>query len=210
MVQTPPFPLLENAPVSTLIREESSCWDADNGIFTVRGCYKAISTQYDPINKKKWSTMWKLNIPRKVKVFAWQACSGCLPTADHLRSRRVDCQYCCSMCQSEEETTSHLFINCSFAKECWDLSGIPVSTSVFPSFEFWVDHHVAMLDKDQCRLLLLICWRIWLARNNKIWNNKITTSRRLVEATKLFLADWNSALEQASSIANTRLPVIRK
>ena len=48
---------------------------------------------------KLWRTVWKLNVPPKVRTFLWRACANILPTCDNLYRRRVDadrnCEFCC-------------------------------------------------------------------------------------------------------------------
>nr|GLL19581.1 protein LIKE COV 2-like [Ipomoea trifida] len=72
----------------------------------------------------------------------------------------------------------------------WRMSGLPLITSGFNSFAQWVDLHILKLDVDKCGLLLMLCWKIWTARNAKIWNGKMASPSSLVEGTKCYLADW--------------------
>lgn len=223
MIQTPPFPFLQDAPVSALFNEDNSSWDEEvirdifverdvdlilsiplplvkrndkliwnddrNGSFTVKGCYRDLSIQFDQSQRLPWTTMWNLNVPRKIKSFVWQACSGCLPTADRLISRRVQCPAECQMCQVKEENTIHLFTECDFAKSVWSLSGLPLITHGFNSFAQWLDLQVKNMDKDNCCLLLMLCWKMWTARNGKIWNGRLLSPSSIVEGTKRYLSD---------------------
>ena len=34
-----------------------------------------------------WSKIWTLNVPPKVRMFLWRACSSCLPTRENLHRR---------------------------------------------------------------------------------------------------------------------------
>nr|GMD13251.1 UPF0481 protein At3g47200-like [Ipomoea batatas] len=110
---------------------------------------------------------------------------------DHA-GRRVNCSTICQMCQREEESILHLFIDCQFAKECWRFSALPVQTNNFSSFSDWADHHISTLGEEQISLMITICWKIWNARNNKIWNGRTFSSKLVTEEGKFFLSDWRS------------------
>lgn len=102
-IVTPLFPFLQDAPVSSLFKENSSSWDEEaireifeeqdsnlilsiplplvkrpdkliwndhsTGSFTVKGCYRNISPQFEQSQRVPWTAMWNLNIPRKIKSF---------------------------------------------------------------------------------------------------------------------------------------------
>nr|GMD23989.1 uncharacterized protein LOC109191080 [Ipomoea batatas] len=110
--------------------------------------------------------------------------------ADNLRMKRVHCLVECQMCLVKDESAMHLFTECNFSNAVWSMSGLPLITSGFNSFAQWVDLHILKLDVDKCGLLLMLCWKIWTARNDKIWNGKMASPSSLVEGTKCYLADW--------------------
>ncbi|XP_028547594.1 uncharacterized protein LOC114578528 [Dendrobium catenatum] len=50
----------------------------------------------------------------KHTVFVWLALAGGLKTADALLTRQIHVPLCCSLCNSHEESVSHLFLNALF------------------------------------------------------------------------------------------------
>nr|GMC66454.1 protein LIKE COV 2-like [Ipomoea batatas] len=104
--------------------------------------------------------------------------------------KRVHCPAECQMCLVKDESAMHLFTECNFSNAVWRMSGLPLITSGFNSFAQWVDLHILKLDVDKCGLLLMLCWKIWTTRNDKIWNGKMASPSSLVEGTKCYLADW--------------------
>nr|GMC60204.1 putative receptor-like protein kinase [Ipomoea batatas] len=97
--------------------------------------------------------------------------------------KRVQCLVECQLCQIKDETISHLFIECELANSVWTLSGIPLTTHGFSTFANWLDYHLPILDKDKACLLLMLCWKVWLARNDKVWNGKMVVSSSFVKGT---------------------------
>ncbi|KAK1364244.1 hypothetical protein POM88_039805 [Heracleum sosnowskyi] len=70
-------------------------------------------------------------------MLMWRAISGCLPTKDRLRVKHVNVNVVCSLCNSEVESTEHLFLDCSFAKSCWITAGISWNFNDQMSFRDW-------------------------------------------------------------------------
>ncbi|XP_058742394.1 uncharacterized protein LOC131614872 [Vicia villosa] len=80
---------------------------------------KSIAWDYQLINSLK--VMWELNLPPKIKVFAWRFFTDRLPTRDQLLKRGVANVLCpnCVLCGSSLESSSHLFFNCQEVKAIW-------------------------------------------------------------------------------------------
>lgn len=84
--------LIMSIPLSTAKRNDKLIWkNEDNGIFTVKSCYRAIVGNANMNEVKPWTTMWNLKIPPKVKTSFWQACSSCIATPDLLQIKHVYC-----------------------------------------------------------------------------------------------------------------------
>jgi hypothetical protein len=111
----------------------------------------------------KW--LWKCLCQPKHKVFFW------LLIKDRLSTRNIiqlD-SYNSVLCQlSFEETTQHLFIDCQFSKDCWNLIGISFQTN---SDIMDAINHI----RDQSHpsffmaIAILMCWSIWIVRNDFIF-----------------------------------------
>ena len=79
--------------------------------------------------------------------------------------------YNCVLCQEGvEESRNHLFLICTFARECWSLLGLnlPLQCS-FPEVILRMKTH---LQTDFFNAVILMCWTIWGARNNIIFNGR--------------------------------------
>nr|GMD95603.1 zinc finger protein 5-like [Ipomoea batatas] len=80
-----------------------------------------------------------------------------------------------------------------------------MTTGVFTSFAHWVGVHLKNFDDDQGSLLLMVCWKLWLSRNDKVWNGNMATPESLMEATKRYLADWLSVTEKPAVSSKQKL-----
>ena len=56
-----------------------------------------------------WKSLWNLNIPNKIKYFAWWASKNILPTKVNLCHRKVLTDPTCEACGIEAESSGHLF-----------------------------------------------------------------------------------------------------
>ena len=105
-------------------------------------------------------------------MFFWLLLKDRLSTKNILKRKNMQLDsYHCDLCQlSMEETCEHLFIECSFAKVCWNLLGISfqmglnisdcvtqLKTQTHPVFYMMVT--------------ILMCWAIWTVRNDFIFKN---------------------------------------
>ena len=66
------------------------------------------------------------SLPNKIKTFAWKASRNILPTKTDLCHRGVLDEALCEACGLSEETSGHLFWDCTVAREIWEASGLPL------------------------------------------------------------------------------------
>lgn len=128
--------LILSIPINTE-EEDTWYWKYEKmGNYTVKSAYNSLSLNSGNVqidNFGFWRQLWNLKIPPKVKHFLWRAVNGCLPTKDNLRCKRVDVDLYCPTCQNEAESTLHALVTCSYAENCWSMSGL---TSVDGTFQF--------------------------------------------------------------------------
>jgi hypothetical protein len=80
--------------------------------------------------------------------------------------------YDCVLCQNGiEETMHHLFLNCQFDKDYWNLIGITTQADIdiFQAINQIRDqsHPVFFL-----LVIILMCWAIWTVRNDFIFKGR--------------------------------------
>ena len=89
------------------------------GTFTIRSAHKialslsnhthAARASNDESQHLFWCTLWSLNVPQKLKIFAWRAYCNILPTKVNLSHRGVIEEATCEACHLGEETSGHMF-----------------------------------------------------------------------------------------------------
>lgn len=112
-----------------------------------------------------WRKLWRLKIPLKMKLFLWQAATGCLPTKFQLQTRHVPIDAICPFCLSEVESIVHILVNCPLAQECWNKLGYDVDLQVSGSFISWLNLVFDRFKGDRRREIVMLCWSIWRSRN---------------------------------------------
>ena len=87
-----------------------------------------------------WHLIWKVQVPSKICNLVWRLLHDSLPTFHTLRSRGIPMSSLCPLCDEEEETTSHLFLFCPFARATWHGTSLAVHTSDFRnnSIQQWI------------------------------------------------------------------------
>ena len=102
-------------PLSYSLLEDKLIWKGNRrGEFTVRSAYyvalpivetiqEGESSGGDP-QTQLWKKVWHLNLPTKIRIFAWLACMNALPTMPNLRIRGVCTEAKCLICDQCIET----------------------------------------------------------------------------------------------------------
>jgi hypothetical protein len=102
------------------------------------------------------------------------------------------------------ETSDHLFVGCHFVNKVWQLTlqglkvAAPTSISVVDLFTGWKDSHSSLSLKTLWARIWIsipkyVCWKLWLARNEQIFNNTEWTPKMVAAKAKgLLLETLNS------------------
>ena len=108
-------------------------------------------------------TIWDSDAPRKCQCFAWHAVLGRCLTADNLQKHGWPNDPICPLRHVQPETTPHLLLNCSFARQVWRLifAGInfipPAGSLACPQLSEWWS---------------MMAGR-WTAQNRRRWNSTV-------------------------------------
>ena len=119
-------------PLSHNLPEDKIIWIGNSyGDFTVKSAYhiaynlleskeKEECLNRDPC-KPVWRKLWHLNLPAKIKIFAWRACVNGLPTMEAINCRGISQNKDCPIYGSEVESLDHALLNCVFSSSIWCL-----------------------------------------------------------------------------------------
>ena len=191
------------------------------GFYTVKSAYwlsthlhteRVIIPPPGDINLKK--QVWRLSTAPKIKHFIWRLLSGALATGATLKYRHIsqfsDCKRCCAA----EETTNHLFFECSYARSIWRASGIPsrIITDTTSSLETKMTALLFLTTSSRTRqqhLPLWILWRIWKSRNTLCFQHRNIPWEVTLNLAKTDTQEWTDAvpLRQRNRCNNATIPI---
>lgn len=154
--------LILTIPIQTR-GDDSWFWRKEKlGHYSVKSAYALI--QSSSVNSSTsnssgfWSKLWNLKIPLKVKHFIWRAVRDCLPTKDRLRSRRVEVEIRCPVCNLNKETTLHLLVTCPLVYLCWQHLGHSFDVHVTTSFKDWVVEILKLNSSQERNKIFMVAW----------------------------------------------------
>ena len=145
-------------PLSYSMPKDKLIWLGNKrGEFTVKSAYhiafNLLETKKggecssgDPY-KSLWKRLWHLNLPTKVKIFAWRACINGLPTMDAICIRGISNNRVCPICKKDPKCINHAFLSCDFSILVWNqwpenpLGMQEVRWSFIDSAMFILSHH---------------------------------------------------------------------
>ncbi|KAL0378825.1 UNVERIFIED_CONTAM: hypothetical protein Sradi_3188000 [Sesamum radiatum] len=200
-------------PIGELSRSDSVIWHyGKEGKFSVKSAYylqlMSLSTnsastsggnagEYMQGRQDRWDLIWKSRTPPKVRMFIWKACQEAIPTQSNLARRiRVPGEVC-ALCDLEEETTMHVLLKCTFARQVWALTSFPwrIISITMNSIKEWIWSIYGLLDPVRGDEFLTICWGLWQHRNKVIMEGLHTEALQLVRRTLCYQEEYVKALD---------------
>ena len=194
-------------PISESDAKDRMVWAKDKkGKFTIRSAYRlareieAEGGNTSCSNPTKmhgvWRGVWSMNLPNKIKHFAWKSCNGILPIKDSLFRRKIMANNICEVCGRQVETIMHMLCFCSRGTEVWSSSKLTLPCNVQESWSF-VDTFSRLRVSWEAQQGLLerwvtICWGIWKSRNEV----QRRPSLVIVRSSLKLLEDFQSAKEK--------------
>lgn len=96
-------------PLTQCAQHDKIIWVFNNdGHYSVkygyRVYYRRVASRDNLNVQGRWNSIWKLEVPPRVKVLLWKACRGCLPIRTSLKRNGVQCSAICVTCSSDLDT----------------------------------------------------------------------------------------------------------
>lgn len=202
VVEPEDFEVIVSLKISPVAQQDLVGWHyTQDGIYTVKSGYWVAmhlpeNTVIQPTNGNQLlkQKMWRTKIPSKIQHFLWKLLSRSLATGNNLRRRHITRDVICKRCFQTEETESHLFFDCDYAKQIWRASGIANTTIDNSNATLEERIQACLFVSSSVRLQhyndlpIWILWRLWKSRNRLIFQHKHTA--------------WNFILGYARNDAN--------
>ena len=113
-----------------------------------------------------WNLIWKVKVPYKVNLFTWRILQDSIPTFLILKNKGIGTNSTCPLCNEDDESTSHIFLHCTFARACWHGYALAVRTSDLGSLsvQTWISNillNFKQMDQGKMEYLPSIFSLLW-------------------------------------------------
>ncbi|KAL4303379.1 hypothetical protein GQ457_10G023210 [Hibiscus cannabinus] len=165
-----------------------------SGCYSVRSGYKLLQF-VQPTDSLPFSSfyngVWSLSLPSKIKIHMWRVSNNFLPTFHNLQRRRLAPNNICPFCQSYEETVAHdLLRDCTFVCQLLRVFQNPSApTSDSNSWLGWLAAFFVSLSEKSRRLLAMIYWVVWFARNKLVHEGYKSSIHETSSFIKAFVSE---------------------
>ena len=120
------IPILQIPISKTGFVQDQVMWKhANDGVYQVKLAYDLLMKECEGTyqnaqdQRGAWNLIWKVQVPFKINIFAWKLLKDSLPTMLALKNRSISTDSSCPMCNSKEESSTHLFLLCPFTRAYW-------------------------------------------------------------------------------------------
>ena len=143
-----------------------------------------------------WKKMLHLNIPAKVRVFAWRLCMKAIPSMLNMSNRGIQVDPTCPICCGEPESTEHAIIYSEAAKRVWSKwDECPLCLN--ESNKEIVDLALCLLERGTQRdmeIFFGVAWMIWYNRNQIVYEGNGVSEDHI----------WETAIQMIKEFKGTR------
>ena len=157
---------------------------------------------------------WQGVCPPKVEFFVWQLLKGRVLVKQVLNKFGISSivSLACPLCNEEDESVDHLFIQCRLAWKIWSkgMGWWGVQGCITKSMVEWAAGWGSLCPSRECKrawssLFFATVWTIWEVRNNKVFNNGESEMSLALDSIQFRIAWWFKHHGCGSSVPLTSL-----
>lgn len=148
----------------------------NNDILKTSHAYLAQSCGLPPC--PNWMFIWNNKAPLKVQFFAWLLAKDRLPTKRNLHKKNIVSSPDCDLCNTPEETASHLCLHCPFAAAFWNNLHIQINITSMSELASLLPPH--QIPGKHFRVFYLLCfWCLWNHRHGVVFRHEEASLLRI-------------------------------
>uniref|UniRef100_A0A803Q8E0 Reverse transcriptase domain-containing protein n=1 Tax=Cannabis sativa TaxID=3483 RepID=A0A803Q8E0_CANSA len=173
----------------------SGCYTVNSGFHLAENLAENQQTQASSSHSTWWKTFWNLDLPSKVKIFAWRVMQNALPVATGLVRRKVIDSATCSLCNNAWESIGHALFNCTTARKVWrDTKFIIDHTHTHNMYNGdYLIYLSSLHSKQDLELIICTMWAIWHERNKVIHGGVSKSSQDIASFASTYLHQYYRA-----------------
>ncbi|XP_074361952.1 uncharacterized protein LOC141702152, partial [Apium graveolens] len=189
---------LQGAKVHSLFKTDTKVWDEEiiEDLFEARD-RKAI---YDSVVQESRGgySYW---FPEHNGHYSVKSAYKLLQTIQGRWDVNMDANIWRSLWRAQERRPQTTVFHCMFAKNCWHIvcpeANFDSSMNIHTWFLYVVKHLTGKM-----AMISMVCWSIWKARNDEIWNNRKSRAGNVVSNAIAYLSQW----KDVQKMGNNNLP----
>ncbi|CAN1124680.1 Putative ribonuclease H protein At1g65750 [Linum perenne] len=187
--------------------EDRITWGLErDGRFRVRSAYLLAAEEEGDTLDPIWRLIWRWKGPQRIRQFFWLVAHNRLLTNSERRRRHLAEIGSCQVCPGQEESVLHVLRDCPLASATWELLALSSGDQTFFQTPLlpWIERFIRK--PELCLLFGVTCWWLWRARNDRVFNNKLTTAESLTRHIQAWVALVGDTMERDRFISHTGPP----
>ena len=146
-----------------------------------------------------WKRLWQINVPHKIRHFAWRACRDILPLKNNLVKRNVLQVDTCDRCNVEAKDSINFFGKCTRARELWSSSKL-VFPNVLDQLSSFKEMLWCLMMDEKCsseniEMVLTCAWAMWGNRNDIRYGGTRKDGKMLLQLVTQYLEEYRTAMD---------------
>eukprot|EP00253_Pinus_taeda_P023772 PITA_23772 len=193
----------EIADFAPVHKNEEDTWGwGQTRVYSAKQGYLQMQSKKDLVHPEGvWKQIWECFSIPKINFFFWTLFQNKILTGENLCKRNIVGPHRCVFCKKSLETAVHIFLECEYAQKTWIsfLAGLnvrpPVNCSIPEMFMSWkarYPHSIvakSLWSKVWTAAPKYVCWKLWLSRNEIIFNQTEISAEKVAEKAKNLLLE---------------------